>query len=87
MDLGSSSSCLASTCAFLGNKVARAVAGESARARKPEMQSVSNVPCQLGTCQLGYECKEQNLGVLQYEGVAIHFKKQNRLLTGHERNK
>ena len=50
---------------FPGNKETRTVAGESARARKPGMQSVSNAPFQLETCQPGYEPKEQNLQVPQ----------------------
>lgn len=63
-DLESYSSCRASTSASSGNKETRAVAGEPASARKLEVQPVSNVPCQLGTCQLGYEHKEQNREVL-----------------------
>lgn len=78
-DLESGSSGRASMAASSGNKETRAVAGEPARARKPEVQPVSNVPCHLGTCQLGYEHKSR-IG-----RCCIHFSKQNRLLRRHER--
>lgn len=82
-DLGSGSSCLASTCVSPVTKRK----GWVSQSKTTRVQSVWNVPCPLGMCQLGYECKEQNLGVLQYKSVAIPFRKQNKYLIGHERNK
>lgn len=75
---GPGSSSLASPHAPWGSKGSRA--GEPA-SKKTGGTMGFKVSCRLGTCQLGYEHKEQN------SGCGIYFRKQNRLLTGHRRKK